>query len=259
MKNFKTMSIVVILFIFLVTGCRDAGSSVGRVELTVSAAASLTDVVQEIGDKFEQQHPDIQLTYNFASSGLLQNQIAQGAPVDLFISAAQKEVETLHNEGKAEYITNLVTNTMVMIVPSEHDQDIQTLRDLTRDHIQRIAIGDPSTVPAGMYAHQVLKQAGIWESVQPKIVFAKDVRQVLAYVESGNVDAGLVYSSDFVAADNVQKVVDIDPSLHQPIIYPGAIVSATTHKKEAELFLTFLQSDTAFRLFEKYGFSPFRQ
>lgn len=259
----------VLLMIFATIGCtqQDQTSSitnagenkpVEKVELLISAAASLTDSLKEIQTVFEKEHSAIQLTFNFGASGTLQQQIEQGAPVDLFLSAGKKQMTALIDKHLIDTNKqlNLLTNELVAIVPA--DSKIATLsamEDLTKLDVKKIAVGEPETVPAGTYTKDSLTYYNLWDVVQPKTVFAKDVRQVLNYVETGNTEVGFVYKTDALTSQKVKVAFSADPKSYKPIEYPMGIVKATKHVKEAEEFYTYLQSKAAQAIFLKYGFS----
>ncbi|WP_054950083.1 molybdate ABC transporter substrate-binding protein [Numidum massiliense] len=228
------------------------------VELNVSAAISLSDVLKEVAETYEKDHPNVRITYNLGASGSLQRQIEQDAPVDLFISAGKPQMDALVEQqliDKAQTAT-LVHNALVLIQPAEADQELKGMKDLTTDKVTQLAVGEPESVPAGNYSRQALEHFKLWDKLQPKIVFAKDVRQVLTYVETGNVDAGLVYHSDALSTDAVSIVETVDSASHDPIEYPIGIVKKTAHIKEAEQFYNYLLSEKTAPLFEKYGFDP---
>ncbi|MBE4907551.1 molybdate ABC transporter substrate-binding protein [Bacillus luteolus] len=226
-----------------------------QVGLTISAAASLTDALNAIKSKFEAKYPEIKITYNFGSSGTLQQQIIQGAPADLFFSAAEDKFYDLVEKG---FITpdsgvDLVGNSLVLITPKENSKEIKMFEDLPSQG-ETISIGTPETVPAGNYAKEVLVKLGIWNSLEQKIVFAKDVRQVLTYVETGNVDAGIVYHTDALASAKIEIQEIAKEDTHSPIIYPLGILKESKNPNEAKLFFDFMQTEEALSILESYGF-----
>ena len=227
------------------------------VELTVSAAASLTDALQEIQKNYESKMSGVKLHFNFGASGALQQQIEQGAPVDLFLSAASKNMKALVDKQLVapDQQKNLLANELTVITAADTSISVQEAKDLLKADIQKIAIGIPETVPAGKYAQEALTSAGVWDEVQSKLVQAKDVRQVLQYVQTGNADAGFVYKTDALTTDKVKIAYTVDPTLYTPITYPIGIVQATTHAEEAKQLYDYLQSKEAMDVFVKYGFS----
>jgi len=228
------------------------------VTLTVSAAASLQDVMKAIQAVYRQEHPHTNLVYNFGSSGSLQQQIEQGAPVDVFFSAAQQQMNALEQQELLLPGTrqNLVGNQVVLVAPK--NSDIADFQDLIKDSVQRTAIGDPRSVPAGQYAQEVLISLKLYEALKPKLVFARDVRQVLTYVETGNADAGLVYATD-ARSERVRVVATAPPNTHQPILYPVAVIKASKNAEAAQEFVQFLVSDRAQAIFSQYGFISVNQ
>lgn len=241
-----------ILAFVLAVGCSQTNQ---QTELTISAAASLTDAMNAIQPIYEQENPEVKLTYNLASSGSLQQQIEQGAPVDVFISAAPKQMNALEEKQLLLSGTrqDLLKNEMVLIVPKEENQ-VKNFEDLTTELVEKIAVGEPESVPAGKYAQEVLTSLNLLETVQPKEIYAKDVRQVLTYVESGNVDAGIVYSSDAKISDKVKIVATAPAESHSPIIYPVAVIQSSKNPEVAKDFIQFLDREQAKAVFEQYGF-----
>lgn len=223
-------------------------------DITVCAAASLRDALNEILPQFEQD-TGIRLTFNFASSGALQKQIEEGAPADVFISAGKKHMDILESNNliDQESRKNLIGNKLVLIVPNEYKHEIKTVFDLA-DMDVKISIGEPNSVPAGQYAKESIEYFGLWDELESKIVYAKDVKQVVAYAEKGEIAAGVVYNSDTAVIKNSTIVEVFDENSHQPIIYPGAIISASKEKDSAKVFLDYLNNDTAGQIFEKYRF-----
>jgi len=224
------------------------------VELTISAAASLQDALEELKTTYEQQHDTIKILYNFGGSGALQQQILQGAPADLFFSAAKDKFDALVEKEMIDQKlgTDLLANDLVLIVPKSNEKQIQSFEDLQQ--AGKIALGTPETVPAGQYGVDTLKNMQLWDSLESKVVYTKDVRQVLTYTETENVDAGMVYKTDALVSDKVNVVATADDAMHAPIIYPVGVLKASKHAQEAEDFYHFLQSDEAMDVFEKYGF-----
>jgi molybdate transport system substrate-binding protein len=230
-----------------------------QIQLTMSAAASLKEAIAEIepllgmGDRQAQSR--ISIRYNFASSGALQQQIESGAPVDIFFSAAAKQMDALQSKNLILTHTrrNLLGNRLVVIVPTG-TKNIRELKDLMNAEIERIAIANPQSVPAGEYAEQSLKKLNIWERIQSKLVLGNNVRQVLQFVESGNAQAGIVYFTDAKTTKQVEIVEQIDPKLHAPILYPIAVLSRSSKRDAAIAYIKSLTEARAKHVFEKYGF-----
>lgn len=226
------------------------------VELTVSAAASLTDSLNDIKKLYEAKAGHVKLTFNFGASGTLQQQIEQGAPADLFLSAGKKQMDTLVQKQLIETNTakNLLLNDLVLVVPADGKVSVNTMEDLSKADIKKLAVGTPESVPAGSYAKEALTTLKLWDSLQPKIVLTKDVKQVLSYVETGNTEAGFVYKTDALMSQKVKIALTVDPKSFSAIEYPIGIVKATKFKKEAEAFYQYLQTKEAQDIFVKYGF-----
>ena len=244
------------------SGKASAGVAAGeaqkeQAELTVSAAVSLTDALSDIRNLYESTHAGVRLHFNFGGSGALQKQLEQGAPADLFFSAAVKQMKQLVEKQvvNANDQMSLLTNELVVIVPSDSKAIVHSEAGLLEDGLRTVAIGIPDSVPAGSYAKEALTNAGLWDQLQPKLVQAKDVRQVLQYVSTGNADAGIVYKTDALSTSDVKIAYVIAPSTHTAIEYPLGIVAATKHREEAERFYRYLQTAEALNIFEKYGFS----
>ncbi|MEN1988506.1 molybdate ABC transporter substrate-binding protein [Paenibacillus hubeiensis] len=228
-----------------------------KVTLTISAAASLTDAMGEIEKGFESENPNIDLSFNFGASGALQQQIEQGAPADVFVSAATKNMNALVDEqliASADQ-KNLLQNALVAIVPADSQNNIASEKDLTSDAIRTVAIGIPESVPAGTYAKEALIYSKLWDQLESKLVQGKDVRQVLQYVETGNADAGFVYKTDALTSDQVKIAFEVDKASYTPANYPAGIITATKHRAEAEKFYAYLQTPEVLDVFTKYGFS----
>jgi len=226
-------------------------------ELTVSAAISLKDVLEEISHLYSADHPAAKVHFNLGGSGTLQRQIEQGAPVDIFISASTKEMDALQSQGLLLPGTrkDLVKNSVVLIVP-EGNKAISGFQDLTKPAVKTVAIGEPQTVPAGKYAQEVLTHFGIYDQLKPKLVLAKDVRQVLTYIETGNADAGIVYATDAKISKKVTVVATASENSHSPVVYPASVIKNSTNPAASNAFLEFLAGEKARALFEKYGFIP---
>lgn len=228
-----------------------------NVDLTISAAASLTDALKEIETQFKVIHPNVKLNFNFGASGALQKQIENGAPADLFLSAASKNMKSLVDAKliAEDSQTNLLSNGLVLVTSKTSKTQLAKVNDLLNADVKTIAIGIPESVPAGSYTKEALEQAKLWDSLQPKVVQAKDVRQVLQYVETGNADAGFVYKTDALTSDKVNIVLTVDPATYTPITYPIGIVTATKHLPESKQFYDYLQTAEAMAVFKKFGFS----
>lgn len=250
--------ILSVLFILGLSACSKTAqpvSSIEPVELNISAAASLKDALMEIQTEYEKTN-DVKLIINFAASGTLQKQIEEGAPSDIFISAAQKQMDALEDKGLIvkESRKDLLGNSLVLIAAEEAKDKIKEINDIKNAVIVRISIGVPESVPAGSYAKESLENLKMWEEIEPKLVLAKDVRQVLTYVETGEVDAGIVYSSDAALLKRGAVAGTFPAHSHKPVVYPAALINESKNKEAAQKFLDFLSADKAAGTFGKYGF-----
>jgi molybdate transport system substrate-binding protein len=226
------------------------------IELNISAAVSLKDALAEIQTNYQKKKPQIKLLYNLGASGSLQKQIEQGAPADIFISAAPKQMDELAGKNLINTATriNLVENKLVLIVPQNSTSKLEKFEDLANPSVQKISIGEPTVVPAGQYAQEVLKKLGIWDKINDKLVLAKDVRTVLTYVETGNVEAGIVYKTDAASSTKVKIAATAPEGSHAPIIYPAALLAASKQQEAAKDFLAYLTGPEGKPVLEKYGF-----
>jgi len=217
--------------------------------LLVSAASSLQPALEAITAKYP-----IKITYNFGGSGALQQQIEQGAPVDVFISAGVKQMEALATKELLAIRANLLTNQLVLITPKSSTVKLTDFRQLLNPNIKRIAIAEPRSVPLGQYATEVLQRIGILEQVKPKFIFGNNARFVLTAVETGEVDAGIVYITDAKSSSKVLISAIAEPKYHSPIIYPIGILKSSKNSTAAKAYVQFLQSAKARAVFQKYGF-----
>ncbi|WP_084069405.1 molybdate ABC transporter substrate-binding protein [Paraburkholderia heleia] len=225
-------------------------------QLTVSAAASLTDAFKEVGAKFEATHPDVSVRFNFGASGMLLQQIRQGAPVDVFASADEQTVTRGVDAGLFDESTrrDFATNALVLIVPAAQGSPVKSVMDLSNPAVRRIAIGKVSTVPVGRYTQQALEKAMLWDALAPKFAQADSVRQVLDYVSRGEADAGFVYRTDAALMPGKVEIVQAVGG-HDPVTYPVIAVSASREKALAKAFLDYLLTPSAQDILKRYGFS----
>jgi len=216
---------------------------------------SLKESLQEIAGLYQRQQPQASIAYNFGGSGTLQRQIEQGAPVDVFASASAREMDALQAKGLVivETRRNIAVNEVVLIVPLD-SQAVSGFGDLAAPRVKRIALGEPASVPAGKYAKETLASLNLWGQIQPKLVFAQDVRQVLEFVASGNADAGMVYRTDAQITDRVKVVAAAPESSHSPIVYPAAVLKASRHLDQAKQFVEFLAGPEAQIALARHGF-----
>ncbi|HEY6141552.1 MAG TPA: molybdate ABC transporter substrate-binding protein [Thermoanaerobaculia bacterium] len=226
-----------------------------RATLHVSAAASLTDVLQELAPLYEKQTGDT-LLFNFGASSLLARQIREGAPADLVISADELTMDSLQQRRLivAASRRSILSNTLAIIVPGDSRMKIASPADLARDNIRNLALAEPQSVPAGIYAKEYLRKLRLWQKVVPKVVPADNVRGALAAVESGNADAGIVYKTDALHSKLVRIAYEVPASVGPEISYPAAVVADSKQPAAARRLLDFLQSPRAQGVFRKYGF-----
>ena len=262
MKKVSLLLVFSFLLTLLLVGCSSGNATQSSKtpaeppkEIIISAAASMRDSLTELQKDYAQKKPGVKLTFNFGASGTLQQQIEQGAPADLFLSAGKTQMDALDQKNLIvkDSKVDLVGNELVLVVGKDNST-VTSLEDLAKSSVVKISIGTPESVPAGKYAQEALTNLKLWDSLQPKFVLAKDVTQVLNYVETGNVDAGLVYKSDAQGSTKVKVATVVPASSHKAIVYPAAVISATKNKQIAEDFLKYLQSSEAQQVFVKYGF-----
>lgn len=223
--------------------------------ILISAAASLKDSLEEIKQAYQKTKPNVRVTYNFGASGTLLQQIQNGAPADVFISAAQKQMNELQQKNLIlpETRRNLLTNSVVLIVP-KNSNTVTSFKGLTSPNFKRIAVGEPRSVPVGQYTEEIFKNLGILEQLKPKFTYGNSVRNVLAAVESGNADAGVVYATDAKISNQVKVVETAAANLHSPVVYPMAVIKNSKNVPAAKEYAQFLQSANARSIFIKYGF-----
>ena len=225
-------------------------------ELVIFGAMSLTDALTEVSQRFGEAR-NVKVYCNFAGSSTLQRQIEKGAPADVFISASPKQIDALQRKGLIDDETHraILNNRLVLIAPVNSPLAMTDVGPLVQDSIRRIAIGEPNSVPAGIYGKEALTHLGIWETVQSKLIPSADVRSTLAYVESGEVDVGVVYQTDAAISQKVRIIYQFPNSSHTPIVYPAAVLRDTGHRALAQAFLEYLQTAEVAAIFKKYGFS----
>jgi molybdate transport system substrate-binding protein len=234
------------------------GAATARdVEVVVSVAISMKEVVEELGRRFVSTRPGVVVRYNVGASGELQKQIEAGAPVDVFVSAAERQMDELDRKGLLAGGTRRVfaTNALVVIVPAEGAIPLAAPADLLQPPVRRIVIGNPRTVPAGQYAEESLIALGLRTRLTPKLVFAENVRQALEYVARGEVDAGFVYATDAaLRRDHVKEAFRPPASSHRPIRYPVAVVGDTKRRELAGAFVGLLAGTEARAVLVRHGF-----
>ena len=266
-KKILSLALLAVLLVGIFAGCAAKPATTpapqvtsipaAPVELNVFAAASLTESLTAIAEKYKQIAPNVKLTFNFAASGTLQTQIEQGATADLFISAAKKQMDTLESKSLivSESKINLLVNKVVLIVPASSTKGIASFNDCLTDKVKMIAIGDPTSVPAGQYAKEVFTYLKGWDAISAKANLGTDVKQVLSWVASGDADCGIVYGTDAGTNNKVKVVAEAPAGSHSPIVYPAAILKSSAKTDAAKAFLKYLQSEDSGKIFTDFGFS----
>ncbi len=252
-SNFLTIKMIVLfLLVFLFAEIPCSAETV-----IVSAAASLTNAFQEIGKRFTVLHPNVFIRFNFGSSGALQHQIEQGAPVDVFASAGNKEMNILANENLIQKNTRTIFVTNSLVLVCRKGSRLKSWDDLAKPFVKHVAISDPQSVPSGRYAEETLKHKKIWNIVIKKAVLGEDVRQTLSYVVQGDAQAGIVFRTDAeYAAKSINIIATAHSGVdHSPIVYPIALVSSTHHPLFAKEFLEFVLGNTGRAILTRFGFT----
>lgn len=242
------------------TGCNRSANAPNEAapggEITVSAAASLRDAFQEIGRVYEARTGK-RISFNFGASGALQKQIEAAAPVDVFASAGAQQMNALADKSLIDRDTrrDFARNELVIVTPQTSAPQINSFPDLDLAAVRRIAVGNPRTVPAGQYAEQVFDRLGLAAKLQPKLILAEDVRQVLDYVARGEVDAGVVYRTDAQVAGSSVRVAAVAPkNSHEPILYPIAVVRESRNREAARAFVELVVGAEGQGILRRYGF-----
>jgi molybdate transport system substrate-binding protein len=242
---------------WLVTLTSAGVSAATAQELILSVAVSMKEAVEEVGRRFVAQHPGLTLRYNFGASGELQKQIEAGAPVDVFISAATRQMDELERGEMIIPASRRVfaRNVLVAVKPADLPLDLPGPSDLLNRRVQRIALGNPKTVPAGQYAEESLRALGLWDRLQPRMVFGENVRQVLDYVSRGEVQVGVVYATDALTrTGQVRLAFALPEDTHRPIVYPAAVVKASRHPDLSQAFIDLLVGREGQLVLRRLGF-----
>lgn len=259
-ENFRS---IYLTFFLLLAACHPSNAPSNNAApnaqkpLTVSAAVSLKDTFKEIAELYKSK-TGASVDFNFGASGALQKQIETGAPVDVFASAGEKQMDELAAKNLIDAATrrDFARNKLILIVPADSKTNVAAVSDLSKPEIQKIAVGNPKTVPAGQYTDEAFEKLNLKSSVASKLIFAEDVRQVLDYVMRGETDAGVVYASDAPIAQGKIRVAGIvSEDAHQPILYPIAVVKDAKQKQLARAFVDLILSDEGQNILRKYGFS----
>jgi molybdate transport system substrate-binding protein len=243
----------------LLVGFLLAPAQASAEEMVLSVAVSMKEAVEEVGRTFASSRPGLVLRYNFGSSGDLQKQIEAGAPVDIFISAAQRQMDELEKGGFIVPASRRVfaRNVLIVIKPADSRIDITRPGDLLDARVRRIVIGNPKTVPVGQYSEESLRTLGLWGRVQPKLVFSENVRQARDYVVRGEADAGFVYGTDAATrAANVKEAFRPPEDTYRPVVYPAAVVATSRQRALAQSFLDLLTGRDGQATLARLGFQP---
>ena len=241
----------------MAAGCFLIMAAAGQAaDLTVFAAASLTDSLKEMGADYQKQ-TGLTVVFNFEASSVLARQIEAGAPADIFFSADEAQMNRLADKGLIDPATrrDRLGNTLVVVMPANSGLQIHSAADLAGASVKQIALADPKAVPAGVYARAWLEKMKLWDAIKPKVVPTENVRAALAAVASGNVEAGVVYKTDAAISKRVKVVYEVPRADAPDILYPVALVKASAQPEAAKKFLDFLDSRAAAEIFKRYGFS----
>ncbi|ABO35396.1 molybdenum ABC transporter, periplasmic molybdate-binding protein [Methanococcus maripaludis C5] len=256
MKNHVVIaSLLAVILLF--AGCVSESPEETTTMITVSAASSLTDAMTDVAAAFEEDNPNINVELNFAASGTLRQQIEGGAPVDVFASASQKHVNLLQDQDLIENSSRVTfaKNSLVLIVQTGNPLGITSAEDLANEDVVKISIGNPETAPVGKYAKESLESMGLWGNLEEKTVYGENVRQVLTYLEAGDVDAGFVYMTDAkIAKNNTIEVITTIPTVTE-IGYPVCVLKASENKDAAQMFVDYLTGETGKQILTDYGFT----
>jgi len=254
-NNMKKTKIAYLLIVLLCAGLSSFAFADSK-EITVSAAISLKNAFEEIGKLYESKTKTA-CVFNFGASGDLLKQIAGGAPVDIFASAAKKDMDEADSQGLtvADTRADFASNSVVLVIPADAKTGLNSFEGLNFAGIKKIAVGNPKSVPAGRYAEDVFNFYNILASIKDKFIYTENVRQVLDYVARAEVDAGVVYATDAAARSKEVKVVAAAPEpSHKPVVYPSAVVKGSKNEAGAKAFIDLVLSDEGRAVLQKYGF-----
>lgn len=255
MKLSRIMAMV-IATVFLMSGCKGVEETKEKQELVILAAASLNEAMEEISQEYEKANDGVELLISYGASGTLKAQIEEGSAADIYFSADRKKVADLETKGlvMGDTLSDLLYNDIVLISSGNNTAQIKGVEDIEKASVSMIGIGEPKTVPAGKYAQEALESMGLWEDIQEKFNFGSDVKQVLSWVETGEVECGVVYRTDALKNDKITIVAEIPKDSHTEIVYPACVIQSSEAKEEAIKFMRYLKTNEAKEVFEKYGF-----
>lgn len=266
MKKIVIVIGLAIVITYSIIGCskiqeKEKGSKNDKteiVEVNVSAAASLKEAMIKLEEEYKKINRNIKLIVNYGGSGSLQRQIEQGAPCDIFVSAGKKQMEDLKNEGLLlnDTYKNLVENELVIIVPKE--SKLTSVEDLRNNKVKHIAVGEANSVPVGKYTDEVLTNLKIKDYVEDKLVFAKDVKEVLVWTASKNAEIGFVYYTDTLNNDKIKIIEKVSKEHHSPIIYPVGVIKESKKIQEAKEFEEFLLSEKGQDILKEFGYQSIK-
>lgn len=255
----KKIIFVFFLISYLFVSCNQSNntqSNSENKEIYVLAAASLTDVLTELANNYKQK-TSTEIIFSFASSGALQAQIEASAPADIFFSAAQKQMNALEEKGLVDSETrkDLLENKVVLISPKNSNLNIKSFTDITNSNVKKLGLGEPKSVPVGQYSEEILSNLSILDIAKEKAVYGSDVRNVLDWVETAEVDCGIVYATDAKIAKNINIIAEAPEGTHKKVIYPISIIKSSQNKEEAKKFIEYISTDKSKEIFQNYGFT----
>ena len=257
MKNIILAIFLISSFLFV--SCNQSNntqSNSENKEIYVLAAASLTDVLTELANNYKEE-TSTEVIFSFASSGALQAQMEASAPADIFFSAAQKQMNALEEKGLIDSETrkDLLENKVVLISPKNSNLNIKSFIDITNANVKKLGLGEPKSVPVGQYSEEILSNLSILDIAKEKAVYGSDVRNVLDWVETAEVDCGIVYATDAKIAKNINIIAEAPEGTHKKVIYPISIIKYSKNKEEAKKFIDYISTDKSKEIFQNYGFT----
>lgn len=255
----KKIIFVFFLISYLFVSCNQSNntqSNSENKEIYVLAAASLTDVLTELANNYKKE-TSTEIIFSFASSGALQAQIEASAPANIFFSAAQKQMNALEEKGLIDSETrkDLLENKVVLISPKNSNLNIKSFTDITNSNVKKLGLGEPKSVPVGQYSEEILSNLSILDIAKEKAVYGSDVRNVLDWVETAEVDCGIVYATDAKIAKNINIIAEAPEGTHKKVIYPISIIKSSQNKEEAKKFIEYISTDKSKEIFQNYGFT----
>lgn len=250
------LKFLLVVSLFGIVSCNPKTENTEGKEIIVLAAASLTDVLTELSQTYK-DITGVTVIFSFASSGALQTQIESGAPADIFFSAAQRQMNVLEEKGLINIDTrkNLLENKVVLIAPANSTLNLKSFNDIASPNVKKVGLGEPKSVPVGQYSEEILNNLSILDIAKSKAIYGSDVRNVLSWVETGEIDCGIVYETDAKIANNINIITQAPEGSYQRVIYPIAVINYSNNKEEAQKFINYISTDSSMEVFKKYGFS----